>query len=54
MSVSEMPKKELRIIAQKEKLSVGRPKVKLVDCMNNSLRMAGVKNWTVEVKDRDG
>jgi len=30
------------------------PKVKLVDSVNNSMRMAGVRNWRVEAKVRDG
>ena len=30
------------------------PKVKLVDFVNNSMRMVGVRNWRVEAKDRDG
>jgi hypothetical protein len=36
------------------KRRAGRPKAKWIDAVANAVRKAGVRNWRMEAKDRDG
>jgi hypothetical protein len=36
------------------KRRVGRPKARWIDAADKHMRKAGVRNWKIEAKDRDG
>jgi hypothetical protein len=53
MSDSEMSKQIMNYNPVGER-KAGKQKARLIDAVKNDMRNAGVRNWRMEAKDRDG